>query len=137
MAAGLPALLLLLLTGLAAVQAVTAKGQCLDAAREAALAAARGQDGAEVAVRAAPPGARISITIQDDRVEAAVTASVRALGTRLPAVRVAASAVAAIEPGGAEPVAARLPDPAPSGAPHRTDADAAQLTGTGRQGAAR
>ena len=61
LAAGLPALLLLLLAGLTAVNAVSTRASCLHAAREAALAAARGADGSAAGHRAAPPGAEISV----------------------------------------------------------------------------
>ena len=54
LAAGLPALVLLLLAGLAAVGAVTIKAQCVDAAREAALAASRGEPGVPAGVGSAP-----------------------------------------------------------------------------------
>jgi len=110
-AAGLPALVLLLLAGLTAVGAVTDKAQCVDAAREAALAAARG--GAE-AVRAGssdvtgatlsmPPGAVISVKVEGDAVVATVRAPVRVLGGRLPRLTVSAVAVAAVEPGAPGP----------------------------------
>ena len=49
--------MLLLFAGLTAVSAVTTKAQCVDAAREAALAAARGERGAAAGQRVAPPGA--------------------------------------------------------------------------------
>ncbi|MGK5441789.1 TadE family type IV pilus minor pilin [Micromonospora sp. URMC 105] len=99
LAAGLPALLLLLLTGLTAVDAVTTKAACLDAAREAALAASRGESGAAAGARIAPPGADVSVTVDGDRVTATVRAPVRALGARLPRITVAATTVAAVEPG--------------------------------------
>ncbi|MFB9237016.1 TadE family type IV pilus minor pilin [Plantactinospora siamensis] len=103
LAAGLPALLLLLLTGLTAVEAVTTKGQCLDAAREAALAASRGQDADVAAGDAAPAGATVQITVVGDRVRVTVEAPVRVSGTRLPEIRVTATAVAGLEPGAPEP----------------------------------
>ncbi|MFY1688461.1 TadE family type IV pilus minor pilin [Plantactinospora sp. WMMB782] len=103
LAAGLPALLLLLLAGLTAVNAVTTKGQCVDAAREAALAASRGAAGEPAGVRAAPPGATVSVSVRGDEVVATVRAPVRALGARLPRLTVSAIAVAAVEPGAAEP----------------------------------
>ncbi|PZG01309.1 TadE family type IV pilus minor pilin [Micromonospora deserti] len=100
LAAGLPALLLLLLAGLTAVGAVGTKGGCLHAAREAALAAARGEDG--TASASTPDGAEVSITVDGQRVRATVRAPVRALGARLPRITVTASAVAAVEPGAPE-----------------------------------
>ncbi|MGK5671491.1 TadE family type IV pilus minor pilin [Micromonospora sp. URMC 106] len=99
LAAGLPALLLLLLAGLTAVNAVGTRAGCLHAAREAALAAARGEDGAAAASRAAPAGAEVTVTVDGQRVTATVQVPVRALGTRLPRITVTATAVAAVEPG--------------------------------------
>ncbi|MEU8218222.1 TadE family type IV pilus minor pilin [Micromonospora taraxaci] len=102
LAAGLPALLLLLLAGLTSVNAVSAQASCLHAAREAALAAARGEDGSAAAGRAAPPGAEVSVSADGGRVQATVRAPVRTLGGRLPRITVVATAVAAVEPGVAE-----------------------------------
>ena len=95
MAAGLPALMLLLFAGLTAVNAVTTKAQCVDAAREAALAAARGEGGVEAGHRVAPAGAAVSIAMAGDT----VVATVRAVGGGLPGTSVTATAVAAVEPG--------------------------------------
>jgi hypothetical protein len=95
LAAGLPALMLLLLAGLTAVSAVTVKGQCVDAAREAALATARGEPAPD---RFAPPGATVRIEVDSDVVTARVTAPVRLLGAHLPAITVEGVAVAAREP---------------------------------------
>ena len=99
LAAGLPALMFLLLAGLTAVSAVISKAQCLDAAREAALAASRGEAGVAAGAGNAPPGATISVSIGQERVTASVHAPVRALGARLPRLTVSATAVAAVEPG--------------------------------------
>lgn len=99
LAAGLPALVLLLFAGLTAVSAVTTKAGCLDAAREAALAASRGESGSTAGARYAPPGADVSVTVSGDRVVATVRVPVRALGARLPRITVSATAVAAVEPG--------------------------------------
>ncbi|NES13250.1 MULTISPECIES: TadE family type IV pilus minor pilin [Micromonospora] len=99
MAAGLPALVLLLAAGLTAVGAVTTRAGCLDAAREAALAAARGEPGSAAGGRHAPGGAEVSVTVSGDRVTATVRAPVRTLGARLPRITVSATAVAAVEPG--------------------------------------
>jgi len=101
LAAGLPALLLLLLAGLTAVNAVSTQASCLHTAREVALAAARGADSAD-GERAAPPGAEVSVSVDGDRVQATVRAPVRALGGRLPKITVLATAVAAVEPGADE-----------------------------------
>ncbi|MCI4063815.1 mucin-associated surface protein [Micromonospora sp. R77] len=103
MAAGLPALLLLLFAGLTAIDAVSTKADCLDAAREAALAASRGGVGSAAGTRVAPDGAVVTVEVNGDRVTATVRAPVRALTARLPRVTVTASAVAAVEPGGPDP----------------------------------
>ncbi|GAA2618498.1 TadE family type IV pilus minor pilin [Paractinoplanes durhamensis] len=98
LAAGLPALILLLLAGLTAVAAVTTKGQCVDAAREGALAGSRGDGAAAAAARMAPPGAEVEIDRGEDAVTAVVRAPVRVLGAHLPAITVTGRAVAAREP---------------------------------------
>ncbi|MGX6605377.1 TadE family type IV pilus minor pilin [Micromonosporaceae bacterium Da 78-11] len=98
LAAGLPALMLLLLAGLTAVSAMVAKGQCVDAARDGALAAARGDPGGPAAAGVAPPGAEIHIAVAGDAVTARVRAPVRLLGAHLPAIVVEGSATAAREP---------------------------------------
>nr|WP_091458874.1 TadE family type IV pilus minor pilin [Micromonospora inyonensis] len=99
LAAGLPALMLLLLAGLTVVSAATTKATCLDAAREAALAASRGESGRPAGARVAPAGADIAVEVGQDRVTVTVRAPVRALGANLPRITVAATAVAAVEPG--------------------------------------
>ncbi|WP_435204311.1 TadE family type IV pilus minor pilin [Micromonospora sp. bgisy143] len=101
LAAGLPALLLLLLAGLTAVNTVSTQASCLHTAREAALAAARGASNAD-GEPGAPPGAEVSVSIDGDRARATVRAPVRALGGRLPRITVVATAVAAVEPGAQE-----------------------------------
>jgi hypothetical protein len=98
LAAGLPALMLLLLAGLTAVSAVTAQGRCVDAAREGALAAARGGPGVARAGRIAPPEAQVSLVEGEDTVTVTVRAPVPILGGHLPAITVRAEAVAAREP---------------------------------------
>jgi hypothetical protein len=91
-------LALLLFVGVAAVAATQTKLQCADAARDAALAAARGQEGGLSAKRTAPDGATITVTINGDLVTATVRAPTRVVGTRLPPIEVSATAVAAREP---------------------------------------
>ena len=98
LAAGLPALMLLLLAGLTAVSAVIAKGQCVDAARDGALAAARGDPGEAAARRIAPPGASVEMGGDGESVVSTVRAPVRLLGADLPVITVQASATAAREP---------------------------------------
>ena len=71
--------------------------RCIDAAREAARLAGRGDDGsaAVAAQRIAPDGAAVELRHEGDFVIARVTAR----SVLLPAVTVAAEAVAAVEPG--------------------------------------
>ncbi|MFI5835085.1 TadE family type IV pilus minor pilin [Micromonospora sp. NPDC051300] len=104
LAAGLPALMLLLFAGLTSVDAVTTRAGCVDAAREAALAAARGEPGVAAGARYAPAGAEVTVTVTGDLVTATVRAPVRALGARLPRLTVSGVAVAAVEPGAPGPV---------------------------------
>jgi endonuclease YncB( thermonuclease family) len=96
--------MLLLFVGLTAVSAVTTKLRCVDAAREAARTAARGEPGASAGQRAGPDGATVEVVVAGDTVVATVRAPVRPLGTRLPPISVTASAVAATEPGDPEPI---------------------------------
>lgn len=103
LAVGLPALLVLLFAGLVAVGAVTTKLRCVDAARDAVLAAARGEPGTAAGRRAAPSGADVSVTVHGDTVTATVRAPVPLLGGHLPGRWVDASAVAAVEPGSPGP----------------------------------
>ena len=98
LAAGLPALILLLLAGLTAVAAVTARGQCVDAAREGALAGARGEAAVAAARRVAPPEAVIEAETGEEQITIKVQARVRLFGSRLPMITVEATAVAAREP---------------------------------------
>ncbi|HEX6498803.1 MAG TPA: TadE family type IV pilus minor pilin [Micromonosporaceae bacterium] len=99
LAVALPALVVFLAAALGAVSAVTAKLECVDAAREAALGAARGADGVTAGARRAPPGASIRLTSDGDTVRATVTGTVCPWGGRLPAVTVVGEATAALEPG--------------------------------------
>jgi hypothetical protein len=99
LAAGLPALMLLLFAGVAAVGAVTTKAGCVDAAREGALAAARGEAGAVAAARVAPPGAGIDVAPDAEIVTVVVRSPIRMIGGVLPVITVEATAVAAREPG--------------------------------------
>jgi hypothetical protein len=98
LAVALPVLVLLLLAGLTSVNAVATKLRCVDAAREAVRAEARGQPGVIAGERAAPDGAVITIEGEGDLVRATVRTVVRPLGDRLPGVRVEAYAVGAREP---------------------------------------
>ncbi|UQU68769.1 hypothetical protein COUCH_37700 [Couchioplanes caeruleus] len=93
----MPALMLLLLSGLTAVSALTTKGRCVDAAREGALVSARGGQGAQEASRIAP-GAHVELTGDTDTVTVTVRTPVAVLGAHLPAITVESSATAAREP---------------------------------------
>jgi Flp pilus assembly protein TadG len=98
----LPVLLLVLGAAVAAVVVIGAELRCVDAAREAARAAARGDSAAEVqqiAARAAPPGATTAMAASGETVSVTVTTSVRPLGPVLFRVHVSASATAELEPG--------------------------------------
>lgn len=97
LAAALPAIVLLLLTGLFAVNAVATQTRCADAAREAVLAQARGEDGHAAAGRHLPPKAHVDIDSTGDIVTAEVSAQVRPLGSLLPAMTVTGRATAARE----------------------------------------
>ncbi|HWS36659.1 MAG TPA: TadE family type IV pilus minor pilin [Actinoplanes sp.] len=98
LAAGLPALMLLLGFGITGVTAILIKMQCQDAAREAALAESRGEPPAGVAGRIAPAGASIRVGGDGDSVTAEVVAPIRMLGWDLPGLIVSGRSVAAREP---------------------------------------
>jgi Flp pilus assembly protein TadG len=78
----------------------------VDAAREVARAAARGDPTGEAVARGlevAPAGSRVAVVTQGGRVTATVTGRVAGPGglfAALPSVTVHAEAVAAVEPGG-------------------------------------
>ncbi|BCJ32716.1 hypothetical protein Athai_02190 [Actinocatenispora thailandica] len=97
-AVAMPGVVLLLLVGLTAVAALIAKVECVDAAREAARAAARGDNGVAAGSRAAPAHARVSVSTGES-IRATVTAPVIPLGSVLSSLTVSASAVAEPEPG--------------------------------------
>lgn len=100
-AVALPALVVLVAAGMTAVSVLTAQLRCVDAAREAARAAARGEDAAIVrslAERSGPDGSDVQMTSGGQEVEVTVSAEADSVGGLLPAVRVQASAVALREP---------------------------------------
>jgi TadE-like protein len=103
LAVGLPALMLLTIVALTAVAAALANVQCVDAAREAARASARGQSGVVAAMRVAPIGASIQVSHDGDLVRAEVREVVHPLGGWLPGITISAVAVAAVEPATAMP----------------------------------
>lgn len=82
---------------MAGLTAMAMQVRCVDAAREAARLAARGDDGAAVdaARTVAPSGAEVELRRGDGR----VVARVAARSVLLPGIAIAAEAVAAIEPG--------------------------------------
>jgi hypothetical protein len=94
LAVGLPALVLMLLFALGAVNAVLARMQCVDAARDAALASARGGDGPAAGQRRAPRGASVAVTLDGSQAAATVRVTVHPLGPHLPSVTVSGAAVA-------------------------------------------
>ncbi|XVV13060.1 TadE family type IV pilus minor pilin [Actinoplanes sp. CA-131856] len=96
LAAGLPALMLLLAAGLTAVKAVTAQAQCVAVARDAALATARGEPRPDASD--GPPGAVVQIGGEGDVVTARVSVPIRLLGRGPTVITVEGSAVAAREP---------------------------------------
>ncbi len=98
LAVGLPALVFLLLFALGAVNAVLARMQCVDAARDAALASARGGDGTGEGQRRAAQGASVAVTLDGARATATVRLTVHPLGPHLPSVTVTGTAVADVEP---------------------------------------
>jgi hypothetical protein len=98
----LPVLVLLLAVAVSAVSVAAQRVRALDAAREAARAAARGDDGAARRLaRQAAPGAAISIGRSGGEVVAVARLRVHLLAGWLPGVTVTARAVAAAEPDGA------------------------------------
>lgn len=86
-----------LAVAIGAVAAAAASVRCIDAARELARLAARGEPdrGREIAGRLAPSGARIELVVRGDEVVAEVTAAAM---PPLP-LRVGGRAVAVLEPG--------------------------------------
>jgi Flp pilus assembly protein TadG len=97
----LPALVLVVAAGLAMVSVVLAQIRCVDAAREAARAAARGEPAELVratAIRAAPDGARVDVGAAGDQVQVTVSGHAGRIGGLLPAFGVSATAVALREP---------------------------------------
>jgi len=97
----LPTLVLVIAAGLTMVSVVLAQVRCVDAAREAARAAARGESLEVVrsaAVRAAPTGAKVDVGGSREEVRVTVSARADRVGGLLPAFPVSAHAVALREP---------------------------------------
>ena len=98
----LPVLLLVLAASVAAVTVVGAQLRCVDAAREGARAAARGEPVAVVealVARAAPDGAVAAVAVGADEVRVTVSASIAPLGPVPLRITVSAAAVGLREPG--------------------------------------
>jgi Flp pilus assembly protein TadG len=98
----LPVLLLVLAAAVASVTVVGAQLRCVDAAREGARAAARGDDVGTVIVlarRAAPHGARTTVSDAGPDVRVTVSANIAPLGPLPLHVQVSAEALARREPG--------------------------------------
>ena len=99
----LPVLVIVLAGAVAVLTVLGAQLRVVDAAREGARAAARGEPAAEVvavAEEVGPDGATVVAGAADgERVTVVVRAAVRPLGTGLPAVTVESSATARVEPG--------------------------------------
>lgn len=98
-ALAVPALLLVLVLAMGVVTTVAAQLQLVDAARQAARLAARGEP-ARVVERAGeaagPRGTTVTLRRRDETVEVTVSATARVLG-RLPGIRLRARAVAVSE----------------------------------------
>ena len=97
----LPVLLMVLAGAMAAVVVVGAQLRCVDAAREGARAAARGEAAGVVtalADRAAPEGAAVAVTAGAEQVSVTVSATVSPLGPLPWRVEVSATATGVREP---------------------------------------
>ncbi|WP_228010974.1 TadE family type IV pilus minor pilin [Nonomuraea phyllanthi] len=102
-AAMLPALMVVLAAALWAIQAVGAQFECVDAARAAARAAARGESPDQVSARArtaSRPDAQVTVTREAKTTQVQITVEVRPPWAHsLPPVRISATATADTEPG--------------------------------------
>lgn len=95
-AIALATLIIVVVCSVGAILAVGQQVRCIDAAREAARLAARGDAARaqEVAARVGPAGASITVRVDGD----VAIATVRAESALLPLVSTVATAVAAMEP---------------------------------------
>ncbi len=101
LAVALPALVVLVAAAMTAVSVLTAQLRCVDAAREGARAAARGEQAAVVrslAERSGPAGSDVRVATGDREIEVTVTAAADPVGGLLPSIRVQSTAVALREP---------------------------------------
>lgn len=80
---------------LAGLNAVVLQIRCVDAAREAARLAARGDDGVAAARRVGPAGALVSVRRDGELLVARISTR----SALLPGITIAAEAVAVAEPG--------------------------------------
>jgi Flp pilus assembly protein TadG len=104
-AVAMPVLMVLLGAALTGLVAIGGKLGCVDAAREAARALARGDsvNSARSLVReAGPRGATLTATVDKTQVRATVRSRIAPAGL-LPGLTVSAEAVASPEPGSGEP----------------------------------
>jgi len=100
-AVALPALVVLVAAGMTMVSVLMAQLRCVDAAREAARAAARGEDAAVVrslAQRSGPKRSAVQLTAGQQEIEVTVSADADSVVGLLPAIHVEATAVALREP---------------------------------------
>jgi hypothetical protein len=88
-------LVVVLLLCTSSLTAVSMHIRCVDAAREAARLAARGDDGSAAASAIAPDGAAVQLRREGEH----VIATVSARSVLLPGITIAGRAVAAAEPG--------------------------------------
>jgi Flp pilus assembly protein TadG len=95
-------LVLIIAAGLSMVSVVLAQVRCVDAAREGARAAARGESvevARAAAARAAPGATSVDIVTTGDEVQVTVSARAGRVGGLLPTFRVTATAAVLREPG--------------------------------------
>jgi Flp pilus assembly protein TadG len=101
LAVALPVLVVLVAAAMTAISVLTAQLRCVDAAREAARAAARGEQMAVVralAQRSGPDGSDTQVAPGDREVQVTVSAVAEPVGGLLPSIQVHATAVALREP---------------------------------------
>ncbi|HEY0506969.1 MAG TPA: TadE family type IV pilus minor pilin [Blastococcus sp.] len=101
----LPVLFLVLVGAVAAITVVGAQLRCVDAAREGARAASRGEDAGVVTAlvqRAGPAGASGTVSTGGEEVRVTVSARIAPLGPVPLQITVTAEAVAMREPDGTE-----------------------------------